>query len=179
MHSRRRRITYANVASTLALVLALSGTAFAAAKITSADIVNKTIKPVDMSAKAKKALLPEARQVFKNDAGQFSSETTFGGAGLPQGQWVVVAKLWLENEGTGVHDVLCALTAGNDSDLVWSRLGPGELSSVGLTLLSSGGSQVVRANVSCTPQGGTFHAYDVKITAVKVGKTSKSDLGGP
>jgi hypothetical protein len=39
---------YATVASTIALVVALSGTAYAAATITSADIVNSTIQGIDI-----------------------------------------------------------------------------------------------------------------------------------
>lgn len=46
----RRRLTFANVTSTLALAVALStGTAYAAATITSADIVNGTIAQVDIA----------------------------------------------------------------------------------------------------------------------------------
>ena len=47
----RSRITYANVTATLALVVALTtGTAYAAATITSADIVNGTIAQADVAA---------------------------------------------------------------------------------------------------------------------------------
>ncbi len=46
----RRRLTFANVTSALALFVALStGTAYAAATITSADIVNGTIAQVDIA----------------------------------------------------------------------------------------------------------------------------------
>lgn len=179
MHDRRRRVTYANVASTLALVLALSGTAFAAAKITSADIVDKTIKPVDLSAKAKKALLPEASQAFKNDAGVFTgnSETVVGSLGLSKGSWVVSAKTWLRNEGNSSVDVVCALRSGDDTDIVWSRIDPsGGLSPAAFSLMHSGKD---RADVVCNANGGTIRALDLKITAVKVGKTTKINLGGP
>ena len=39
----RRRTSYANIASTLALVIALSCTAYAVATVTSGDIVNRTM----------------------------------------------------------------------------------------------------------------------------------------
>jgi hypothetical protein len=179
MDIRRRKLSYANVAATLALVLALSGAAVAAATVTSGDIVNKTIKVVDISPKARKALLPESLQAYKNDAGAFSgnSETVLGTLGLPKGNWVVVAKLWVRNDGSAATDVLCALRAGADFDNVWSRIGPGgEISTPGFTLMHSGAD---RAQVICNANGGTMYAADLKITAVKVGKTTKLNLSGP
>jgi hypothetical protein len=179
MDTRRRRVTYANVASTLALVLALSGTAFAAAKITSADIVNKTIQMADISPKARKALLPAALQAFKNDAGTFSgnADTTLATLGLRNGSWAVTAKVWLRNDGGSSSDVVCFLSTDNDTDIVWSRLAPsGGISSVAFNLLTEGKD---RAELVCNAHGGTIHAFDLKITGVKVGKTSKFNLGGP
>src|SRR5829696_8926620 len=44
----RTRLTYANVVATLALFVALGGTGYAAAKVTSGDIKNRTIKRVDI-----------------------------------------------------------------------------------------------------------------------------------
>ncbi len=43
-----RHLSYANVASTLALVVALSGTAYAAATITGADVVNNSLTGKDL-----------------------------------------------------------------------------------------------------------------------------------
>jgi hypothetical protein len=49
MHNIRRLLTYANVMSTLALVVALGGgTAYAAARIGSADIINNSIQSRDL-----------------------------------------------------------------------------------------------------------------------------------
>ncbi len=45
----RRPFTYANVVATLALFVALGGTSYAALKITSKDIVNRTIKGGDVA----------------------------------------------------------------------------------------------------------------------------------
>jgi hypothetical protein len=45
----RHRLTYANVMATLALFIALGGTSYAALKITSKDIVNRTIKGGDVA----------------------------------------------------------------------------------------------------------------------------------
>ena len=179
MNNRRRRVTYANVASTLALVLALSGVAYAAATVTSADIVNKTIKTADMSSKARKALLPQARQAYRNDGGTFTGndDTGIGLLGLTKGSWVVTAKLWLRNDGAASSDVVCFLTSGNDTDLVWSRIAPsGGIASLSFNLMHTGAD---RAEVICNPHGGTIHAFDLKITAVKVGKTTQINLSGP
>jgi hypothetical protein len=179
MDNRRRRFTYAHVASTLALVIALGGSAFAAAKITSADIVNKTIKPVDISTKAKQALLPQALLAFRNDAGTFTGNgnTTLGTLGLLNGSWAVTAKVWLRNDGGSSSDVVCSLSTDNDSDIVWSRLGAsGGTSTVAFNLLTEGKD---RAELVCNANGGTIHAFDMKITGVKVGKTTKFDIGGP
>jgi len=179
MDNRRRKFTYAHVASTLALVIALGGSAFAAAKITSANIVNKTIKPVDISATAKQALLPQALHAFRNDAGAFSGNgnTTLATLGLRNGSWAVTAKVWLRNDGGSSSDVVCSLSSDNDSDIVWSRLAAsGGTSSVAFNLLTEGKD---RAELVCNANGGTIHAFDLKITGVKVGKTAKFDLGGP
>lgn len=48
----RARLTYSNVAATLALFIALGGTGYAAAKITSGDIKNRTIQPRDVRRNA-------------------------------------------------------------------------------------------------------------------------------
>jgi hypothetical protein len=49
MHGSRRLLTYSNVASTLALVVALGGgTAYAAARIGSADIIDDSIRSRDL-----------------------------------------------------------------------------------------------------------------------------------
>jgi len=48
MRLRAPRLTYANVTATLALVLALGGTTYAATRITSTQIANGTIRGVDV-----------------------------------------------------------------------------------------------------------------------------------
>jgi hypothetical protein len=48
----RSRLTYSNVAATLAVFIALGGTGYAAAKITSADIKNRTIQSRDVKKNA-------------------------------------------------------------------------------------------------------------------------------
>lgn len=48
----RARLTYSNVAATLALFIALGGTGYAAAKITSSEIKNRTIQARDVKKNA-------------------------------------------------------------------------------------------------------------------------------
>ncbi|MCW2767053.1 MAG: hypothetical protein JWO11_3012 [Nocardioides sp.] len=55
MHKFIRRGSYANVTATLALVLALGGTSYAAAQITGADIQNGSIKTADIANNAIKS----------------------------------------------------------------------------------------------------------------------------
>src|SRR5688572_25420853 len=54
----RVRPSYANVASTLALVVALSGTAYAAATITGADVKNNTLTSKDVRSLSMKDFKP-------------------------------------------------------------------------------------------------------------------------
>ena len=46
--SLRRRLTYANVMSTLAVFVALGGSSYAALQIDSADIANNSVRGVDV-----------------------------------------------------------------------------------------------------------------------------------
>ncbi len=50
--SSRRHLNYANVAATLALVVAMSGTAYAAGTVRSSDIVNGQVKTADLGKNA-------------------------------------------------------------------------------------------------------------------------------
>ncbi|WP_036725128.1 hypothetical protein [Patulibacter minatonensis] len=74
---RRRPLSYANVASTLALVLAVGGgSAYAASQITSRNIKNGTIQTADISKKARKALTGQ-----KGAAGAKGATGATGAAG--------------------------------------------------------------------------------------------------
>jgi hypothetical protein len=78
-----RRVTYANVASTLALAIALgTGTAYAANTVRSHDIVNGQVKSADLAAKAVKSVKIKNGGVKGIDlaAGSVSSTTVADGA---------------------------------------------------------------------------------------------------
>ena len=172
-HPRRRRLTYANVAATLALLLALSGTAYAAGWVTSKDIKNFTIKPKDMSAQFWEAALPSAISGYKNNFGTVTGdvETTVGTISIWPGQWLVIGKatLWNEGVGTVVH---CYLRAGADWDIAGEPLEAtgavdfGE--TVALTVVHPA-TDYMDVTMTCNPHGGTVHVFDVKVTAVQLG----------
>ncbi len=177
---RARRLTYANVAATLALLLAISGTAYAAGWITSKDIKNGTIKPIDMNASVWQTALPSAVSGYKDNFGNITGagETTIGTLSLWQGSWVVFAKLTLWNEGVGTI-VHCALRAGTDFDVSGEPIEMnlatdfGETTALTLVHTATGTENVT---LSCTPHGGNVHVFDVKMTAVNVGFTLNASL---
>lgn len=177
---RRRRLTYANVAATLALVLAISGTAYAAGWVTSKDIKNFTIKPIDMNPAVWTTALPPAVSGYKDNFGTISGtgETTIGTISIWQGDWAVFGKvtLWNEGAGTTVH---CYLRAGSDFDVAGEPIESSAATDFGettaLTLVhSAGGAQDV--TFTCNPHGGTVHVYDVKLTAIQLGWLSNAGM---
>ncbi len=178
---RRRWLTYANVAATLALLLAISGTAYAAAGwITSKDIKNYTIKPKDMSAEVWTTALPPAISGYKNNFGTITgtSETTVGTISIWPGEWFVVAKatLWNEGGGTTVH---CYLHAGGDYDIAGEPIEASVATDYGETVaLTVVHRTTAYENVTftCNPHGGTVHVWDVKVTAIQLGSLSNNPM---
>ena len=175
------RLSYANVVSTLALVLAMSGTAYAVATVTSGDIVNKTIKVKDISTGAVLDLLPEGAQVVMNDGGVLTGTDpqTVASVAIPgEGNFLVFAKMWLNSEG-GAVTMLCTLNGLATSDLNHVALAaagaPGSTESMAFDVVEffeSGG----HARILCDPQGGTVHVFDLKITVVQLGGVDETVL---
>ena len=179
-HPRPRRLTYANVVATLALLIAISGTAYAAARVTSKDIKNHTIKPVDMSSAVWTSVLPPAVSGYKSDFGRVTgtSETTVGTISIRPGNWFLVAKATLWNEG-GATVVHCRLRAGAESDIagepIESSLAAdyGETTALTLVYAASAREDVT---MTCNPHGGTVHVYDVRMTAIQLGDLSNDPI---
>ncbi len=174
---RRKRLTYANVASTLALLVALSGTAYAAAGVTSRDIVNRTIKLQDMSLAARSDLLPWVAANGDADAGTISgsSSTTVEHVDLPVGFYLVTGKLWLRNASTA-KNVNCVLTTGTEdpyifTDIEWVSLAatgsPGSSLPMSFEVVAWERSAGTVA-ITCNPHGGTVHVFDVKLTVIPI-----------
>ena len=178
----RRRGIYANVVSTLALLLALSGTAYAVATVTSGDIVNHTIKLKDISELAQFGLLPNTFSGVKDDGGEISGmgDQTVGTLDIAaEGNFVVFAKVWLVNVGGGTATVVCNLDGGVTFDLNHAILGavgtPGSTESMSF-MISEFFDQAENARLICNPQGGTIHVFDLKMTAIEAGGGAEEPL---
>lgn len=174
--ARRRRLTYANVASTMALLVALSGTAYAAAaSVTSKDIVNKTIKLQDIGLAARSDLLPWVAANGNADAGSISGSgsTTVEHMDLPPGMYLASGKLWLRND-SAASNVMCVLTTGTQdifTDIEWVSLAssgsPGSSLAMSFEVVASEQSAGT-VTIACDPHGGTVHVFDVKLTVIPI-----------
>ena len=82
-----RRLSYANVAATLALFFALSGTAFAGAQllVSGANVENHSLTGVDIKkgSLGLKTLSPAARSKLKGARGPVGATGPQGSAGAP------------------------------------------------------------------------------------------------
>jgi hypothetical protein len=166
--------TYATVASTAALVVALGGTSYAAAKITSSDIKDGTIQTKDLSSKAQ----TYAKAVHNdNGTAMTGANTTVLSLNLKKGSYFVTSKGYAF--GTDIYAyVRCQLVApsGNTADTSWWWSGDNE----------SGYSTLVNESVMHIGNAGTVQLkcygdnaslYGKKLTAIRL--ASFSNLTGP
>jgi hypothetical protein len=157
--------SYASVASTAALVVALGGTSYAASQITSSDIKNGTIQTKDVKPGARVT----ARSVH-NDNGTVmtGSYKTVLSLNLSKGQYVVTGKA--VGHGTAINSYAsCSLVgpSGNvrDTSDWWAGsavTGWGTLTNQALINIGAAGP----VQLKC--YGGTSNLYDKKLTAVRV-----------
>jgi hypothetical protein len=177
----RRRLSYANIASTLALVVALSGTAYAVATVTSADIVNRTIQLNDINKQTMFGLLPNTHNGTKDDGGAISGNDPVVVATLDiskPGNFLVLAKLWLVNNGAATTPI-CRLVGGQTVDLNHTSL-----SANGVTANTESMSFIIseffekdeEAVINCDPQGGSIHVFDIKMVAIEAGGGAEEPL---
>lgn len=179
--NRRPRLTYANVASALAIVLAMSGTAYAAATVTSADIVNHTIREKDISSAALFGMLPEGAVYVDDDAGAASGTDTVvvAEAQVPIGNVAVFAKMWVRNDGGSRLDMYCWLVGSGNSDRVWVSLLPsgtgGFIEAMSFQIHGTFTAQTPnKVWLQCQPNAGTVHFFDVKVTALETGALAET-----
>jgi hypothetical protein len=175
------RRTYANVVSTLALILAMSGTAYAVATVTSGDIVNHTIKLKDISDLGAFGLLPETQSGHKDDGGTImgSSQVTVATLDIAgDGNFIVLAKMWVVNE-VGATTMFCRLNGGQTFDINHFFLAqagqPGSTESMSFMIgefFDAGES----ATIVCNPLGGQIHVFDIKMTAIEAGGGAEEPL---
>lgn len=185
----------------LALFVALGGSAYAVSKVgtkdlkkdsvTSAKLKDKTIKQKDVSPKAREALrggqgpqgppgppgasLRNAAQVSVAGIHYVADATLAQIDGLAPGQYAVVAKLSVRNEGANTGEaVTCTLDVPGTTadDQQHARLGsfPSGESQMGFPLTTVFTADAAASvGVSCTNPGGDNNAYDIHIVAIPVG----------
>jgi hypothetical protein len=101
---RFKRPSGATVISLVALFVALSGSAYAAAKITSKDIANGTIKAADLSRGAKKAL--KGSRGLRGPAGPQGNQGLPGVPG-PAGASGITSIVAAQGDGIGIAMAVC------------------------------------------------------------------------
>ena len=197
MNLKVRRGSYANVTATLALVVALSGTSYAAVVVTGANIKDGSIKTADLGKGAvtspkvkngsllakdfKAGQLPKAFATSHDAPVAVANATDVLTLAVPAGSFVVNAKLDLANFDT-TQTVLarCTLTAGTTADQVRFRLMEGgqtprrmDTAAVALQLAHTfdGAGSVV---LSCDSFGVSTGAANSKITATRVSGLTKT-----
>lgn len=95
------------------------------------------------------------------------------------GSYLLNAKMLIDADGVGSSVVSCTLTAGSETDQLWASLGASgsddEYEMGTLTLaqtFAAGGAAVL----SCEAGAGDVDAYNVKMTATKVGSITGATL---
>src|SRR5262245_19051798 len=168
----RGRLTYANVVATLALILAMGGTAYAVATVTSGDIVNHTIKLKDINEQAQFGLLPQTQSGIKDDGGSISGSQPVTVATLDisgEGNFIVLAKMWVVNE-VGATTMFCRLDGGVTFDINHFFLAqagqPGSTESMSF-MIGEFFDSAESAKIVCNPLGGQIHVFDIKMTAIE------------
>jgi hypothetical protein len=192
----RSRLSYANVMATIALFLALSGSSYAALKIsgkqikkgtvTSKQIKDHSVRGRDLArgllASAKAAPLASAAFEASRDAGPSNvppstSYTTVATlSDVQSGAYVVFAKTNMASSQT--ESSRCRLTAGasvDESNRGLRANGTPESNELQLAHVFTSPGDVVLA---CRTVSGTWAASDTKILAIKVGSATSSGVAG-
>jgi hypothetical protein len=158
---------YATVASTAALVVALGGTSYAAAQITSSDIKDGTIQTRDLDSHARII----AKSVHNDNGTAMGSTKTVLSLNLKPGKYVVESKAVAES-GTNSGYASCFLVSpgGATLDTSWwyGGAGYGYSTLADQAVLSVGTTGTVE--LRCYGYGTTL-AFK-KLTAVKVAAVS-------
>jgi hypothetical protein len=131
---------YATVASTAALVVALGGTSYAAAQITSGDIKDGTIQTVDLSTAAR----TNVKQV-KNDTGTAMGSTkTVLSMNLSKGSYQLDGKVNVYASAGGYAECWLTGPLGNTLDYGWyytpAASGYGQVNNTSVVKLGSTGT---------------------------------------
>ena len=186
---------YANVTATMALVLALGGTSYAAIKLPANSVTSKTVKDRSLLSKDfKSGQLPAGKTgpagpagpqglqgatgpagataaVYKATAAgpaiQTGASQTIDGITLPGGgNWVVTAKFIGSNTGADAT-LSCRLTIGGVADTVSTDFGVGDAAH---TLTGAGAGGTAALVCTTTASSGTYRA--ISFTAIQVSSIS-------
>jgi hypothetical protein len=179
----RARLSYANVAATLALVLAMSGGAAAAGYVITSI---RQIKPSVAGG-----LMTHSYEVFNDNPGSITtgSETLAALSNLPKGSYALSAKVQVSASGpassTSSAAVRCFLVAGHASDEADMGEGPGFPGTLATTLpmqvthtfrTAGGTATLLCTQLSTAGSNITVAFHSAKLDAVRVG--SELDRGG-
>lgn len=158
---------YATVASTAALVVALGGTSYAAAQITSGDIKDGTIQTRDVNPNSRVV----AKSVHNDNGTAMGSTKTVLGMNLKPGNYVLTGKAVAESTTNGAY-ASCFLASPNGTglDTSWwwggAGYGYGTLSNQAVIHIGTTGTVQLR----CSGSAATL--YYKKLTAVRVAAVS-------
>ncbi|MEZ5095241.1 MAG: hypothetical protein R2731_03460 [Nocardioides sp.] len=195
--SLRHHVNYANVTATVALVVALGGTSYAATQITSAQIKNGTIQNIDVKADTLKGDRIKNHSIGAKDLAKGATTAAYstfhdGGVSIQsqvgsqdpvvltlsiptKGSYVIVGKTWIANgSGSAFYD-RCRLYAGTDFDQARQLVQAPDYSASTMTVVHTFGAPG-QAELRCYSFGVPSTANDSKITAIKV--DSLSNVGG-
>jgi hypothetical protein len=191
----RFRLSYANVIASIALFIALSGTSYAAVKITGKNIKNNTVTSRDIknyslqSKDLKKGILssakatPLASSAFQasRDAGPTSvapsqDYTSIAGLEVAPGSYVVFAKIDMQSDQQDSSRCqLAAEGALDESNRGLRANGTGEAHNLQLAHTFAQAGTIA---LSCRTSAGNWSASDTKILAIKVGSAQAQGVAG-
>lgn len=191
----RFRLSYANLIATIALFIALSGTSYAALRITGKNIKNNTVTSADIknySLRAKdlkKGLLQSSNATPLNSAAFQASRdagpsgvapsqnyTSVAALNVAPGAYVIFAKIDLQSDQQ--DSSRCRLTAEasiDESNRGLRANGTGEAHNLQLAHTFTQAGPVA---LSCRTSSGSWSASDTKILAIKVGSAQAQGVGG-
>jgi hypothetical protein len=198
----RSHLNFANVVAMLALFVALSGTSYAVSKVgaknirknavrskhikkgqvTSGDIRNRTIRPIDIAPSVTGKTLESSAGQARRDAGptgvpassNFTPVVTMGG--LQPGSYVLLAKT--NQSSSATTEGRCRLQAGDqydDSNRGLRAAGTPEAHALQFVHHFTGPGTVLLA---CRSPAGSWSASDSKIIAIKVANATSNVVSG-
>lgn len=163
--------SYATVASTAALVVALGGTSYAAAQMTGADIKDGTIQTQDLNPSARTLV----KQVHNDTYTALGSTKTVLSMNLKPGSYLLGAKTNIYVSSGGYGECWLTGPTGTTLDYAWyytpSSSGDGEVVNSAVVSLNNTGT----IQLNC--YGSNADADAKVLTATRV--ASVSDLTGP